>query len=519
MTDQETDRAAARVLAACAAILALAVGLSPVLPCIDLPQHVALATILRRVWDGDPDATATYAVNLATHNGGVHLLLAAASYVMPITLATRLLVAVYPPLLLGGVASLARAAGVPPWRALFVVPAVLGYSFAWGFANFCLASAMALFALSLLVRQLDAPTWRRAAMLAVLSLALGVTHVMAMLLCACVAAGIGVERALRGERSIRALGRIALAGAPLLAGCAYDLAVLAAHLAAAPASYTSAPDGFDAFSPLRKVGFLGTFVAGLWGTYADTALAWVTIAALASVAVSTTWARATGPSRGLVAPFVVATLGYFLVPSVFLNTHLVFQRLAQWMVVGAALALPALAPAWEARARRIAIGLATIATGLAVLHLAYFATEVRDLPAALALVPKGARVTGYVERTRTTAVRVGALTHAAAMAVPLGAADDAFSFGRFLSMPIAYRKDGTVPAPVPSWEHGLSPYQPASALARRFPILLVRPAWDGEATTTLATRLFAERRDRVRTLGRSGGWVVFDTSGYDTPSR
>ena len=318
----------------------------------------------------------------------------------------------------------------------------------------------------------------------------------------CVTAlAVGVEHLAR--RGPRRAGTVVLAGAPLLVGPAWDVWVTRAHLTFAPASYTSPDAGFDRFGPLRKLGFLGTHVSGTWSSHLDTAFAWLVLLGVGAL-VAWRWRTVR-----LWAPLIVAALGYWLVPPVFLNTHLVFQRLACWVVLGLLVAWPDAPPRVEARLPAWSLGLATASAAVALLHLAWFAAECAPVIALARQAPTGARVTGVVERTRTASVRIGAFTHVAALLVPEGALDEAFSFGRFLSMPVAYRAGGTVAPPSPSWEHGLGAYQPESELGRLFPVVVVRLREPSEPTTDVVTRLFGARETRV--LARHGDLLLIDS--------
>jgi hypothetical protein len=497
-------------------VLALAVLVAPVLPCIDFPQHLAIATQLRRLWDGDPFATATFTANLATHNAGIAVFTAALGKVMPIELGGRLFFAAYPPLLMAGVLSLLRARGLPAWRALLILPATLSFAFAWGFVNFCVGTALAWLAVAVVVKQLDELTLRRALGLSALSIVLGATHVMAMLLCALIAGGVGIEHLARTRTlAPRALARVGLAGAPLALGCAYDLAVYFAHVAHDAGSYTSSPGGFDTFSPLRKVAWFGTLVAGMYRTLGDTMLAWFLVALLVAMAIvaSTTRAHEREAGRPLIAPFLVTLAFYFAIPSVFANTHLIFQRTASWVVIAAVVAIPGLPDVASKRFSRVGAVLAIGATSLFPVHLALLAHETRGLDDALAAVPKGALLTGYMEASRTAAFRATVLSHVAALAVPRGAADEGFSFARLLGTPVVYRREKTPPYPNPTWEHGGHDYRVDDPLARAYPVLLVRLAWPDEPTEGASRRLFGAKRDRVKLLARSGAWAVWDTAG------
>lgn len=479
------------------AALSVGILLSPTLPCIDWPQHLALAEQLRRLWADDPAAHAIYRTNVATHNGGVHFVVAALGSVLGTGLAGRLVLAAYPLVFLGAARAFFRALGVPGERALLLVPAVLGFSFGWGFANFCFASALALLVAATFVRSLGEHGGTARVALPMLSLVLGVVHVMGMLLGATLVLALGVEALVRRKASV---SRIVLGGALLFPGVAFDGWVTFAHLAEKADSYTSFPEGFASAGLFQKLLFLGTHVAGLWGTYVDTGLAWALLAALAV-------GGAVGVRRaglGWAAPLVVGLVAYLAIPHVWMSTHLVYQRAAVVVVVGL-VALPRALPAWTESVGR---GLAAATVLAAFVHLAWFAHETTDARAVLAHVPKGARVTTVVDSPRTRAVRMPVLAHTAAHAVLLGAKDDSFSFGRFMSLPIVYKPYATEPSPSPSWEQAAGPYLAASRLARKFPVVVARLR-EGEGEAAGRARLFGDRE--VAMLGAAGQWVVWDS--------
>jgi hypothetical protein len=519
------DRSALRWLGAAGLGVALALALTPHPPCIDLPQHIALGAVLRRLWDADPATLEAFAANPATHNGGLHFLLALAAPLVPVELGARLLVAAYPPLLLAGLARALRALGLPLWRALVAVPALLGFSFGWGLINFCLGTALAWLGLALVLAQLAAPRAGRALALALLSAALGLTHVMAMALFGLVAAASALEWALRSPAPAPApalparerLRRAALALAPLALGGAYDLWVVARHLASDAGSYTTPPlppaEAANALWP--KLYLFGSLCAGLFGSYLDNVLVWAAIALVAWLALARRPAAAPTAGRALppnlVAPFALTLAVYLALPPVVFNTHLIYQRLAQWVFFSALLALPPrggderLAPA-------LARGLAAAACLSTALHLALYSRELRGLDEVVGALPPGARSVGVIEEPRTRAVRMPTLTHAAALAVARGGLDDGFGFARWMGFPVVYRPGRRPPPqPSPSWEHDARRYDPKSALARHFPWVVARAAGEGEGDEALLRRLFGDEAPRVRVVRRAGRWAAIDT--------
>ncbi len=498
------EKRSLRLVAACAIVQSLALGLSPVAPAADWPEHLALATQLIRLWSGDPSTAEIVAVNPATHNAGVHYLVAALGQAIGVDLAGRLVLASYPILLLGAVVFLLRGRGLSSARALALVPAVIGFSLGWGLINFCLATALGWSLVALVLGQIERPRAWRAALIGAAALLLGVTHVMAMLLTALVAAVAGVELWWRRGRGLRQLAIVALAGLPLLAGCLYDLRVYALHTATDAAAYVSpiAPE----FEPsLRsKLGIFGALLGGMFTGYPDTFLCWGIVALLLAALVAS-W-RATTEAPALRSPLLLLAALYVLVPSIFFNTHLVFQRLPQWVLVGALLAIPTWAG--ERRWRRAIGFLALIHTAMVPVFFGLHARETAGVAEVLRALPPGAMVTGLIEEPRTAGIRMHTLSHAPALAVVAGARDEAFSFARWMGLPVIYRSAGRTIFPPVSWEHNAHGYDPESALARRFPLVLLRSAQPGEGSDQMALRLVGPRG---RVLARSGSWALVDT--------
>ncbi|MCS6902122.1 MAG: hypothetical protein NZX77_20450, partial [Polyangiaceae bacterium] len=287
--------------------------------------------------------------------------------------------------------------------------------------------------------------------------------------------------------------------------CIFDLYVYFLHTSANAAAYTSPPSWPDEPGFFRKIGLLGALLSGLFSSYADTALAWCMVGLLVLLA---TRARA---ATVLLSPLLLLLFLYCFTPSVFFNTHLIFQRLPLWGLMAALLALPPLAPGPDALGRRWARMLSGLYLVLVPLHLALHHQEVRGALVVLEKTPPGVCVTGVIEEARTVGIRLPTLTHAAALAVPLGAGDEAFSFARWMGLPVVYRPRHRPPYPERSWEHDGRRYDPETPLARRCPVVLLRSGWAEEPTAHLLLRVFGRREARV--LARSGAWLLVDTGG------
>lgn len=525
--EYEGERSAERALWWCTASVVLTVVFSPLLPSVDFPQHVASAEQLRRLWFSPETAAPGTMLNTATHNAGVQLFSALVGSLpfVGVHAAARLFFAIALGLQVIGLRSLCRAVGLPATRALLLLPVLLGFSMVWGLANFAMGTGLSLVCLGLFVQQLNKVTVRFW-WLPLLSLLVSLTHVMTMLLLAIFACGLGIERLLRSpdRRKLRPLAKTAALGALLLPGCFYDLWVLSRHLGIDAASYsTPNVDGLAALTPsvLRKVLLLGTFGSGLYAPFTDIALTWIALVAAFVALGKAIYERKEHP-LGFVSVLGIASVLYLAVPGVFLNTHLIYQRLVVWIVVGLALVVPSPAPilwSWgegspraPMRFERLLQGLAVGVGLLAPLQFGMLALETRHLRAVLAEIPRGARVTGVIEAPRSFVMRTPTLEHLHAIAVANGAEDATFSFARYMGGPVIYRPDAVPFYPTPSWEHDGRNYRWESPLARSFPWVLLRLEHDDEPTSAVCARLFAARCGDVRLVARSGEALLWDTS-------
>jgi hypothetical protein len=524
-------RASSRVLWLSTASVVLTVALSPLLPSVDFPQHVASAEQLRRLWFSPETAAPGMALNAATHNAGVQLFAALVGSLpfVGVHAAARLFFALALGLQVVGLRSLCRATGLPESRALALLPVLLGFSMVWGLANFAMGTGLSLLCLGIFVQQLDKVTVRFW-WLPLLSLLVSLTHVMTMLLLAIFALGLGLERLLRAPTDqrfrLRMTLRTAALGSLLLPGCFYDLWVLSRHLGIDAASYSTA-EALSTLTPSvpRKLLLLGTFGSGLYAPFTDIALTWLLLVALGVAFGKAIRAR---QALGLVSVLGLALALYLAIPSVFLNTHLIYQRLVIWIVVGLALAVPQSAPrlltfrtrrgvrtmTLERLLRGLAIGVAI----LAPLQFGLLALETHGLRTVLADVPRGSRVTGVMEAPRSFVMRTPTLEHLHALAVSHGAEDATFSFARYMGGPVIYRPDHVPFYPTPSWEHDGRNYRWESPLARDFPWVLQRLEHDDETTEDVCQRLFGDHCDEARLVRREGAALLWDTRGLPRSS-
>jgi hypothetical protein len=467
------DRLRVAAALAASAMMALPLWVGRYLPLLDLPQHLAITTIL--LHHGDP------AWHLAAYfdpqRGELtpywahYLALEGLGRLMPVDVAARVFLSLYALALPWAAMALARALGRAPALGLLAAPLALNANLYYGFIAYCWSVVGLLWAVALLARQLDAPHGRRAAGLALLSCALFFTHVQsfAFLL---LAAGVLVlvvvierggaaphppnpPRALRqrdsGSRAADALlavSRRALRAWPLAP------ATLALFLPWLYLSTTTQPGRERYFpalddprakyeAPLQRLTGLPAAVAGSYQDGTDDALlaAWAAVVVAATVAARVRPVER--PAWSAAALLVAALVCYFALPISIQGQWNIAPRFA-WT---AALLLPLLiprAPRWLPAA---AVALAGATAANAAWHHARFDREAGPFDRALAALPRGARVLGLIYDSRGRVLERWPYLHFAQYAVVDGGGMAAHSFTANAPLPVRLRPEARVPAP------------------------------------------------------------------------
>jgi hypothetical protein len=503
---------------------------SRLLPCVDYPQHLALSDVARRLFDLAAPEHAEYQLNYFTYNGLFHLLVARLSAVLPLELAGRLVVASSLLLMAGAVVALLRVLGRPPVHAALFTPVLFSFSVGWGFVNYVLATAIAVWTLVFVAKVAIRPSLGVAFAVAVLGFSCAFAHVLAMLILCFIAAALALEvgwRAASGERrgwrrALGTLGRAVCACLPLLLGCAYCVAVNARQYAWDPNMYRD-PTMEGSGPPIwEKVVFFGAFATDLYRDALDQVVLWASILVMVWSGY-VAWRERRGGEREperpppIVAPLAAALAAYFATPEVVLGTHLVFPRLAQWAVLGGVLAMPRFPTRFATRARRWSLRLGVAAGISTLLHCAFFGVETADASALIDDLPPGRSVTAVIWEPRELAFRNGQLTHLAAYYGARKHGQWAFAFARYLSVPVRF-KDHCQPAwPEAGWEFSPEDYDPRCKYARAFPLVIVKAPSevppDPSAEPLVRKIVFKQDAAEVRLLSHHGHYWAFDTTG------
>jgi hypothetical protein len=514
--------------------VALVIGglfVTRLLPCVDYPQHLALADVARRLADPNAPEHAEYQLNYFTYNGLFHLLVAKLSVLLPIELAGRIVVGASLLTTAAAVVALVRVLRRPPVYAALFTPILFSFSVGWGFVNYVLATAIAAWALVFVARAAIRPTLLATTAVAVLGVACAFAHVLAMLILCVSAATLGVEAAWRatppsGPRWRRALRVVLCAGAavaPLALGCIYCVEVYRRQYLWDPNMYRDPTIEGSAPPLVEKVIWFGAFATDLYNDGTDQVLLWGAVAIMGWSAILAwkrrgAWDHPREESPPIVAPLVALLFAYFATPMVLVGTHLVFPRLSQWAVLGAVLATPRfLEPAREARARLCILGLGLAAGVSTLVHCALFAWETKEASQLIDDLPPGRAATAVIWEPWTLAFRNGTLTHLAAYYAARKHGQWAFAFARYLSVPVRFKPNSQPAWPAQGWEFSGEDYDPRCKYARAFPLVLVKAPAElpRDASGEAVVRYLVFKRDAsaVRLLSHHGSYWAFDSTG------
>lgn len=514
-------------------LVVLGLFVTKLLPCVDYPQHVALSDVARRLAVPGAPEHAAYQLNYFTYNGLFHFTVAWLARWMPVELAGRLVVAFSLVAMAAAVLALVRVLRRPPVYAALFTPILFSFSVGWGFVNYALATAIAAWALVYVARVAAKPTVLGVFMVGALGLACAFAHVLAMLILCLGAAAIGLEMAWRGStdaapgapRFVRAALRVVLAAGPLLLGCAFCILVYRRQYDWDPNMYRD-PTLEGTAPPLwEKVTWFGAYATDLFWDASDQIVLWLALAAMGG-AEWFAWRRRreAGASREAAAsppfilPFIAMLAAYLATPMVLVGTHLIFPRLAQWVVLGAVLAAPRFPPHLAARAERWILGLGVFAGLNLTLHCALFAWETNDASTVIDELPAGGAVTAVIWDPGTYAFRNSMLTHLAAYYGARKHGAWAFAFARYLSVPVRF-KPGSQPAwPALGWEFDADNYDARCKYARAFPLVVAGMPSTMKRGDEEAVRRLVFKQDAAvpRLLSHHGRFWAFDTTGIPT---
>jgi hypothetical protein len=469
-------------------VLALApLWIARYLPSIDMPQHAAQIAALREIWQGNEAFTQQFEVNWFTPYLLGYLLLYAISLVVPIAVATQIVVSLAVlavPLLTG---QLLRAAGADERWKWLAIPCSFSFAFYWGFLSFLVAAPLALLFLTQTIRFVDMPTVKRGVMIALFSIFLFFSHIIVLGFASLVALGYVFGRSYRDGKTLVLRALPYTAPLPLIAiwlALAYD----------SQATVRNEPVIYGRF--LERVMHLLLQPAGHDGLTLITLLVTATILVLPPLAGSTFSRR---PERWL--PLALGLVVFVAAPRYVLATAYFFQRLGIFLV-------PLWLMAWDppTRAeRRVDWAAAVIVLLWSFTNIgrfAAFARETETFREVMAAAEPGRRVASMVYDKSSAFFAWPVYLHFPLwyQATQRGIVD--FNFAEFYSQMAHYKSNagpritdqlGWYPTAF-SWE--------ANGGARYDYFVVKSP-------TDVSNEIFKEKRGAVQLVTRSGWWWLY----------
>jgi hypothetical protein len=209
-------------------------------------------------------------------------------------------------------------------------------------------------------------------------------------------------------------------------------------------------------------------------------------------------------------------VAYLATPMVFIGTHLIFPRLTQPLVIAAILAAPQIVGLTGQRVRFATLTVGVLAGVNLVAHMCLYAWETNDASRVIDDLPPGRSAAAVVYGANTFSFRHGTLVHLAAYYAARKGGDWAFSFARYLSVPVRFKPGGAPWWPVKGWEFTPGDYNARCRYARHFPLLLVKAPHGVVDERDVRTEVFGRDADAPRLLSHHGTYWAFDTEGVPT---
>jgi hypothetical protein len=484
------DLGNSRLFAAILVLSLVPLWIGPYLPLVDLPQHAAQIAALREIWSGDETLAALFRVNWFTPYLLGYLLLYALALVMPITVATQLLVSlalVAVPLL---TARLLRAAGADESWKWLAIPCSFGFAFYWGFLSFIVAAPLALLFLIRTIRFVERPSLRRALGIAAFGILLFFCHVIVLGVASLVALGyvVGVHR-----HDLKALALHALPyAAPLPLIAAWSVITYDSE-----ARVQNDPVTFGPWS--YRLSQLVAQIAGREDIAGSSALVVLAMSAAVLLLPWLSGARfSRRPERWL--PFALALLAFLVAPHYVFSAAYFYERLGLFLV-------PLWLMVWDPPTRtrpvaRLAIAVVVLWVVTSIGRFAAFARETQSFTAVMDAMEPNRRVAAMIYDNRSPLFQLPVYLHFAAwyQATRGGIVD--FNFADFYSQMVRYRADaGPRIYETLAWYPNLFRWEADGGASYDYFVV--------KSNVDVSAVIFKERSPDVELVARSGWWWVY----------
>jgi hypothetical protein len=458
------------------------------LPMVDMPQHAAQITALREMWRGTGMFTQLFEINWFTPYLLGYMLLAALDVVLPMTVATQVLITaslLTMPLLTG---RLLRAVGADERWKWLAIPCSFGFAFYWGFLSFLVAAPLALVLLIWIVRYAERPTLRAGLGIAVFVNVLFFCHIIVLGFATLIAFGY-----LAGKR-YRDFKALVVQSLPLAA----VLPLLAFWFIFTVGREASVQDGLTIYGFVSER-FWQLLVQPAGHESPQGLLTPLITAAVFLLPLLAGCSFSRKPERWL--PFLLGFAVFMLAPRYVFTTAYFFHRLGLFLV-------PLWLMVWDppqGAGRRLdwaAIGIVLLWSFTTIGRFAAFAGETASFRNVVAQVEPGRRVGSMVFENASPYFQLPIYMHFPAWYAATGRGIVDFNFADFISQLVRYRADagkrmsdelGWYPTRF-DWErHG----------GERYDYFIVKSRID------ISEAIFKEHRGSVELVTRSGWWWLY----------
>jgi hypothetical protein len=438
---------------ACGLALAVPFWIGDFVPLVDLPQHLAVAAVLRHHGDPAWAFDRYYAIQWLelTPYWTYYLVLDGLSWLMPLDTASRVYLSLYALAVPWTGLAVCSAFGAPRWAGLLMAPLALNSNLYFGFVAFTTGVVLMLFLLARYQRFLVEPTRGRALVLAGLSAVLFLTHAQpfAFLLGAALLLAMASPAPPPTRARLLSLLVFAPATLGLLAPWLYREFV-GPRSAEAVYNFGTLDDIRPQYlAPSYVVAGLAPAVAGAYQDGTDTVLfaAWVGFVA-ALFAVGWWRGRASHAWRGRRLA-LLALLGCFVAPMAIQGQWNIAPRFA-W--IAALLLVTAVAEAGPRLTRAGVAGALALTAAVAanaIVHHRAFDRETEGFAGALEAIPPGQRVLSLVYDTRSAVFTQWPYLHFGQYVMAFRGGAAGWSLAKSPPFPIRHLRAGDFPIPDP----------------------------------------------------------------------
>jgi hypothetical protein len=458
---------------ACGLALAVPFWAGDYVPLVDLPQHLALAAVLRHHDDPAWAFNHFYEVEWLklTPYWTYYLALDALSFVMPLDTASRVYLSLYALAVPWTGLAACAAFGAPRWGGLLMAPLALNANLYFGFVNYATGVVLLLVLLAEFQRFLTARTAGRAVRLAALSAVLFLTHAQPfafLLLAAPMLAAAAPSPPSTGRR-LAALLVLAPATLGLFAPWVYREFV-GPRSAEPKYNFGTVTDLGAGYRPVRQaVAELPEAVAGAYQDGSDTLLlaAW---AGLVATLLAAGWRRGAPHAWRGRRLALLALICYFVLPMAIRGQWNIAPRFA-WiaaLLLVTALGDPGRRLAHIGTAASVALTLAGALNALH--HHRQFSREAAGFAGVVDVIPMGQRVLSLIYDTRSRVFTQWPYMHFGQYLMAYRGGAAGWSLAKTPAQPVRHRRPADVPTLDPSRPEQFRPAEHAP----RFDYFLAR---------------------------------------------